>query len=103
MFFIFYHNIITVYDCLLMDVSLKIPCIISLCNLNTTYHFLGRRQTARYVKYLNSQFKSTLFILTVPNWLTVLIPYSLLHTFNRQNLNTLILLAILLIATPCLS
>jgi hypothetical protein len=44
---------------------------ISLCNLNTTYHFLGRRQTARYVNYSKSHFKSTPFILSVTNWLTI--------------------------------
>jgi hypothetical protein len=27
------------------------PCTISLYNLNTTYHFLGRRQTDRCVNY----------------------------------------------------
>jgi hypothetical protein len=42
-----------------MDAKLKNPRTISLCNLNTTYHFPGRRQTACYVNYSNSQFKST--------------------------------------------
>jgi hypothetical protein len=79
-----------------MGASLKNPCTITLCNLNTTYHFLGRRQTARYVNYSNSQFKSTphLFLLFLSG-------YSILHTFNGQYLNcTFILLAILLFATP---
>jgi hypothetical protein len=44
-----------------MDATLKYPCSISLRNLNTTYHFLGRRQTACYVNYSNSQFTSTPF------------------------------------------
>jgi hypothetical protein len=36
------------------------------------------------------------FILTVPNWLTIYIPYFILHTLKSQNLNTLILLAIIM-------
>jgi hypothetical protein len=102
-FFVLFHQAITVYRFLFMDAKLKIPCTVSLCNLNTTYHFLGRRMTARYINYSNSQFKSTLFIHTVLNWLTIQIPYSLLHAFNRQDLNTLTLLANLLIATSCIS
>jgi hypothetical protein len=31
----------------------------SLCKLNTTYHFLGRRETTHYVMYSILQFKST--------------------------------------------
>jgi hypothetical protein len=58
-FFVLSHHTITVYRCLLMDGSLENSCTISLCNLNTTYHLLGRRQTARYVNGSNLQFKST--------------------------------------------
>jgi hypothetical protein len=49
--FILFRQSIKVYRCLLMDATLKNPCTLSLFNLNTTYHFLGRRQTACYVNY----------------------------------------------------
>jgi hypothetical protein len=76
LFFVLFHQAITIYRCLLMDTSLKNPCSIGLCNLNTTYHFLGRRQTARYVNYSNSQFKFTPSNTAAPNWLPIWIPYT---------------------------
>jgi hypothetical protein len=55
----YFTKLLQLTDVVCMDATLKNSCTISLCNLNTTYHFLGRRQTARYVNYSNSQFKST--------------------------------------------
>jgi hypothetical protein len=46
-FVVLFHQAITVYKSLLVDATLKNTCTISLCNFNTTYHFLGRTQTAR--------------------------------------------------------
>jgi hypothetical protein len=77
-----------------MDASLKNPCTISLCNLNTTYHFLGKRQTARCVNYSNSQFKSTphySYCSLLINCLNSILP---LQNTQQLNSNTLILLAI---------
>jgi hypothetical protein len=58
MFIILFHQCISqqmfVYEC-----DIETLCTISLCNLNTTYHFLGRRQTSYFLKFSNSQFKST--------------------------------------------
>jgi hypothetical protein len=48
----FIYLCIKIYRCLLMDAALKNPCTINPYNLNTTYHFLGRRQSACYVNYL---------------------------------------------------
>jgi hypothetical protein len=42
-----------------MDVLFINPRTVILCSLNPTYHFLGRRHTARYVNHSNPQFKST--------------------------------------------
>jgi hypothetical protein len=50
MFFILFYQCISL-QCLLTDAMLKNPCSISLYNLNTTYHFLGRRHTGCYVNY----------------------------------------------------
>jgi hypothetical protein len=87
---------------LIYGYGVETPCTISLDNFDTTYHFLGRRQNARYVNYSNLTVQMPPFFLTVPNWLTIHTPSSTQHT-QQLNLNTLILLANLLIDTLCLS
>jgi hypothetical protein len=94
MSFVLFHQAVTVYRCLLMDVTLKHPRTVSLCNFNTTYHFLGSRQTARYVNYWNLQFKSTplySYSSQLANHLNSILP---LTHIQQLNLNTLTLLAI---------
>jgi hypothetical protein len=59
MFYILYNQIITFDDCMLIWMLLrKFMHCWSLSDMNTTYHFLGRKQTARYFNYTNSQFIS---------------------------------------------
>jgi hypothetical protein len=62
-----YYNL----QILIYGYGVENPCTISLYNLNTTYHFLGSRQTARYVNYSKLTVQTPPFILTVPNWLTI--------------------------------
>jgi hypothetical protein len=63
--------------------------------MNTTYHILGRRQTARYITFSNSYSSNPpLFILTVCNWQTIKFHYSPLHSQQSKFLNTLMLLAV---------
>jgi hypothetical protein len=66
MFFILFHQCVTIYRCLLIVVILKTPCTISLYNLNMTYHFLGRGQTGCYVHHSKLAVQIPPFSLTVP-------------------------------------
>jgi hypothetical protein len=88
-FFVLFHQVITVYRCLLMDATLKNPRTVGLCNLNTTYHFLGSRQTAGYGNCSNWQFKYTplySYCSQLANYLNSILP--LTHT-QQLKLNTL--------------
>jgi hypothetical protein len=70
----------------------KNPCTVGLCNLNTTYHFLGKRQTARYFNYSNSQFKSTPFILYcsyLANHLNSILPVTHIEQIKFKYLNSI--------------
>jgi hypothetical protein len=61
-------------------------CTISLYDLNTTYHFLGRRQNVNHSK-LTVQIPP--FILTVPNWLTIRTPSSAHSTVEFKYFNSI--------------
>jgi hypothetical protein len=65
------------------------PCTISLYNLNTTFHFLGRRQTARYVNYSKLAVQIPPFIVTVPNWLSIHTPSSTHSTVKFKYFNSI--------------
>jgi hypothetical protein len=65
------------------------PCTISLYNLDTTYHFLGRIQNACYVSYSKLTVQIPPFILTVPNWLTIHNPSSTHSTVKFKYFNSI--------------
>jgi hypothetical protein len=75
----------------LIDATLKNPCTISLYNLNTTYHFLSRRQTGCYVNYSKLAVQIPPFSLTVHNCLTIKFhtPFSVHSTVKFKYFNSI--------------
>jgi hypothetical protein len=74
---------------LIYGYGVKNPRTISLYNLNTTYHFLGTRQTACYVNYSKLTVQIPPFVRTVPSWLTIHTPSSTLSTVKFKYFNSI--------------